>query len=75
MSGAPDSTRIPIKPYLIAKDGDGQVRLTVRETRYNGQGYPIVTATPVEPPFKTASAARAHAKEHFGAEPGQFATK
>jgi hypothetical protein len=35
----------------------------------------LVTATPVDESFKTATAARAHAKEHFGAEAGQFASK
>jgi hypothetical protein len=75
MSGAPDSSRAPIKPFLINKDAEGRVRLTLRETRYNGQGYPIVTTTLHEEPFATATAARAYAKEHFGAEPGQFASK
>ena len=64
-----------VKPYLIAKDEDGQFRLTVRETRYNSQGYPLVTATPVAESFKSATAARTHARENFGAEPGQFAAK
>jgi hypothetical protein len=68
-------SRTPIKPYLISKDEDGAVRITVRETRFNSQGYPLVTTTLVEEPFKTATAARAHAKEHFGAEAGQFASK
>ena len=63
------------KPFLIAKDGEGQVRLTVRETRYNMQNYPIVTSTLVDESFRTATAARAYAKEHFGAEAGQFASK
>jgi hypothetical protein len=68
-------SRIPVRPFLIAKDEEGQFRLTVRETRYNSQGYPLVTATLVDEPFKTAAAARTHAKAHFGAEAGQFATK
>ena len=68
-------SRTPIRPYLIAKDDDGNVRLTVRETRYNSQGYPLITTTLVEETFKTATAARAHAKENFGAEAGQFAAK
>jgi hypothetical protein len=29
----------------------------------------------VEEKFKTLTAARAHAKEHFGAQPGEFAAK
>ena len=68
------SREIP-KPYLIAKDEDGTFRLTVRDVRYNSQGYPLVTAHPVEESFRTATAARAHAREHFGAEAGQFATR
>ncbi len=68
-------SRIPLRPFLIAKDEEGNFRLTVRETRYNSQGYPLVSSTPVEETFKTATAARTHAKEHFGAEAGQFAIK
>ena len=64
-----------VKPYLIEKDEEGAFRLTVRTTRFNSQGYPLVTATPVEESFKTATAARTHAREHYGAETGQFATK
>ena len=64
-----------VKPYLIAKDEDGSFRLTVRETRFNSQGYPLVTSTPVAETFKSATAARTHARENFGAEPGQFAAK
>ena len=47
-----------LQPFLISKGEDGQFRLNVRETRYNSQGYPLVTATPVEEPFKSATAAR-----------------
>jgi hypothetical protein len=68
-------SRTLLKPFLIEKDEEGQVRLTLRETRYNSQGYPLITATLQEETFATASAAKAHAKEHFGAEAGQYATK
>ena len=68
------SREIP-KPYLIAKDEDGSFRLTVREVRYNSQGYPLVSSHPVDESFRTATAARTHAREHFGAEAGQFSTK
>jgi len=68
-------SRAPIKPFLIETDEEGRVRLTVRKTRYNSWNYPIVTSNVVEETFATTAAARAHAKEHFGAEPGQFATK
>ena len=63
------------KPYLIEKDEAGAFRLTVRSVRYNSQGYPLVTADPVAETFRSATAARSHAREHFGAETGQFATK
>jgi hypothetical protein len=68
-------SRTPLKPYLLTKSDDGLFTLTVRETRYNSQGYPLVTSTPVAESFKTATAARSHAKEHFGAVAGEFATK
>ena len=68
-------SRKAIAPFLINKDEDGQFRLTVRETRYNSQGYPLITSTMIEEKFKTAAAARAHATAEFGAEAGQFATK
>ncbi|HEY7809651.1 MAG TPA: hypothetical protein VIA98_04660 [Allosphingosinicella sp.] len=68
-------SRTLLKPYLIVKNEEGEFQLTVRETRYNGQGYPLVTATPVAERFKSATAARGYAKEHFGAEAGQFASK
>ena len=68
-------SRIPVKPFLIAKDDDGHVRLTVRTTRYNSYNYPLVSSDMIEEKFETATAARSHAKEHFGAEAGQFATK
>ena len=64
-----------LKPYLIAKEADGEFRLTVRETRYNSQGYPLVSAHAVDENFKTATAARTHAREHFGAAAGEFTTK
>lgn len=68
------SREIP-KPYLIRKAEDGRYHLTVRTVRFNSQGYPLVTATPVEETFKSAMAARAFAREHYGAEAGQYASK
>ena len=75
MTRTADMSRTPIKPYLIAKDENGAYRLTIRETRFNSQYYPIVTCTVQEETFKTAAAARAHAQQHFGAVPGDFASK
>ena len=62
-------------PFLIAKQDDGDFHLTVRKTRYNSWGYPLTDSEAVDESFKTAAAARAYAKEHYGAEAGQFATK
>jgi len=68
-------TNTPVKPFLIARDVAGGIRLTVRETRYNSQGYPWITARKIAQSFATAAAARAYAKEEFGAKAGEFATK
>ena len=64
-----------MRPFLIAKDESGAFRITIRETRYNSQNYPLVTSTLQAETFKTATAARAYAKAHFGAEAGAFAAK
>lgn len=64
-----------LAPFLINKDETGNFRLTVRETRYNSQNYPLVTSTVVDESFRTATEARNHAKQEFGAEAGQFASK
>jgi hypothetical protein len=63
------------RPFLINKDVDGNVRLTVRTTRYNSQGYPVITAMLQDELFKTAAAAREFARENFRAQPGEYATK
>ena len=68
-------SRIALRPFLITRDVENRFRLTVRETRYNSQGYPLVTETLQEEAFLTAAAAKAHARDHFGAEAGQYATK
>lgn len=63
------------RPFLIKKDEDGHFRLTVRTTRYNSQGYPLVTAALQDELFKTANAARAFAQENFQAKAGEYSTK
>ena len=68
-------SRTPVRPFLINKDEEGAYRITIRETRFNSQHYPLVTSTLQKDSFKTATAARAHAREHFGAEASQVATK
>lgn len=63
------------RPFLINKDVDGNVRLTVRSIRYNSQGYPLTTAVLQDEIFKTTAAARAFARENFRALPGEYASK
>lgn len=68
-------SRVPVRPYLISKHEEGGYRLTVRETRYNSQQYPIVTSTVQSEVFPTITSAKAFARDKFRAEAGQFATK
>ncbi|MBO9574877.1 MAG: hypothetical protein J7494_03990 [Sphingobium sp.] len=68
-------SRETLRPFLINKDEEGNFRLTVRETRYNSQGYPLTSSHLQEQTFKTATAARSFARDVFKAEPGQYATK
>lgn len=68
-------SRTPVRPFLIARDEEGAFRITIRETRYNSQHYPLVTSTLQADSFRTATAARAYAKTHFGAQAGEFASK
>ena len=64
-----------IRPFLVQKDEEGNFRLTLRTTRLNSQGYPLVDVALQEELFKTATAAKAFARENFRAQPGEFATK
>lgn len=64
-----------IRPFLINQDQAGNFRLTVRDIRYNSQGYPIVTGTRQDECFKTAAEAKTWARNNFNAKAGQYATK
>ena len=68
-------TKTAVRPYLIVKDEDGAFRLTIRETRFNSQHYPLVTSTLHADKFKTATAARAFVRDQFGAVAGDVATR
>ncbi len=61
-----------VRPFLINRDAAGNFRLTVRDTRYNSQGYPLVTAVLQDDLFPTAAAAKAHARDQFKAVAGQY---
>ncbi len=64
-----------IRPFLINQDAEGNFRLTVRNIRYNSQGYPIVTGEMQDEFFVTAAAAKSWARNNFNAKAGQYATK
>jgi hypothetical protein len=63
------------RPFLINKDADGNFRLTVRTTRYNSQGYPLVDSEMHDLLFKTATAAKNFARDNFRAKTGEYAMK
>lgn len=75
MPGAPDHNRQRAKPFRIAQAEGGDWRLFRCETRFNHQNYPIVTETEVDESFRTSTAARAYARDHFGAEAGDILVK
>ena len=68
-------SRAPVAPFLITKDEQGKFRITIRSTRFNSQNYPLVTSSLQPELFKSAMAARKHARSEWGAEAGQFASK
>lgn len=67
--------KVTTRPYLVAKDAEGQVRVTVRSTRFNSQGYPLVTSTMLDDVFPTITAARAYVRDNLKGEAGDIALK
>ena len=68
-------SRVPVRPYLVSKDEEGIFRVTVRTTRFNSQGYPLVSSKVLEDTFKTQTAARTFVKQTYRAEANEIATK
>ena len=68
-------SRVAVKPYLVAKQADGDFRVTVRETRFNSQGYPLVTSTLLEQSFPSATSARAYVKTELRGTTEDITTK
>jgi hypothetical protein len=68
-------SRIVLRPYLVQKGEDGIVRITVRTTRFNSQGYPLVDSRILEEEFPTVARARLHLRSEFRAETDEIATK
>jgi len=67
--------RETVRPYLIVKDAEGVFRVTVRRTRFNSQGYPLVSSEILDAGFPTMTKARAFVKEEYRAETTDIATK
>jgi hypothetical protein len=61
-------SRVVVKPYLVAKHADDDFRITVRTTRLNSQGYPLVSSEMLTESFRTARAARDHLRAQYRAE-------
>jgi len=67
-------SRTAVRPYLVAKDEEGRFRVTVRVTRFNSQGYPLVTSTLLDEHFATATLARNHVYTQYRATAADIAT-
>jgi hypothetical protein len=68
-------TKTAIRPFLISKDEEGIFRITARTTRFNSQGYPLVTEKLLDESFPTITTARAFCRREFRAEAADIATK
>lgn len=68
-------SREAVRPYLVVKNDDGDYRVTVRTTRYNSQGYPLISADLLEEKFATQKAAKLFVIETYRAESGEIAIK
>jgi hypothetical protein len=68
-------SRIPVKPYLVTQDEGGVFRVTVRTTRHNSQGYPLVSSEMLEEGFLTKMLARAFVRETYKAETSEITSK
>jgi len=69
-------SRVSVRPYLISKDPEqGCFRVVVRTTRFNSQGYPLVSSADLPETFPTMTSARTYLRENFRAETTDIATK
>ena len=67
--------RTAVRPYLVAKAEDGVVRVTVRTTRFNSQGYPLVSSEVLDRDFASLAQARTFLRSEYQAEAIDIATK
>ncbi|QJU59541.1 hypothetical protein HL653_18860 [Sphingomonas sp. AP4-R1] len=68
-------SRTAVKPYLVAKDEEGKFRVTIRTTRFNSQGYPLVSSELLEQSFETATRARTFLRAEYRAEATDITSK
>ena len=61
-------SRETVRPYLIVKDEAGTVRVDVRTTRFNSQGYPLVSTERLDQTFTTTAQARSYLRSEYRAE-------
>jgi hypothetical protein len=66
--------RIAVRPYLIAHDQEGVVCITVHTTRFNSQGYRLVTTKLIDGDFPSLASARTYVRTEFPAEATDIAT-
>ena len=67
-------SRTKVKPYLISKLESGKFCVTVRATRFNSQGYPLVSAERLDAAFLTIAQARSYLRAEHHAEAIDIAT-
>jgi len=68
-------SRTAPRPYLVTKNDEGIFQITVRTTRFNSQGFPLVTAQTLEQGFPSSARAKAYLRTEYRAEPTEIATK
>ena len=68
-------SRALMRPYLVAKDEEGVFRVTIRSTRFNSQGYPLVSSEVLDGGFRTQTAAKMFVRDQYRAETNEIATK
>lgn len=68
-------SRVPVRPYLVTKSDDARYRITLRTTRFNSQGYPLVSSEVLDDSFRTQTAAKAYVRQEFNAQASDIAIK
>jgi hypothetical protein len=56
------------------KDAEGVFRVDVRTTRFNSQGYPLVSTERLDKGFTTATQARTYLRDEYRAVAADIAT-